>query len=97
MRTIKGWVQITERTAVRFENGKPVRISTTARDFDAATDAAAQYVGEALDVGEWRQDDGSCPRDDAFRARTDERDVPWCASCSLSSEAIAASEAKDSR
>lgn len=82
MGTIKGWVQVTERTAVRFENGKPTRISSTANDLDAAADAAAQYVGEPLEVGEWERDESNPA------ALGEARLVPWAAPCALASEPL---------
>lgn len=53
MGTIKGWMQVNDRTAVFFVEGKPTRIRSTARDLDKAEDAAAQWVGEPLETGEW--------------------------------------------
>lgn len=48
-----GWHDVTTRTLVRYQDGEPVRIRTTARDLDSAIDATAQFVGEPLETTGW--------------------------------------------
>lgn len=50
---LDGWHDVTTRTKVRYQDGEPVRIRTTARDLDSAIDATAQFVGEPLETGGW--------------------------------------------
>jgi hypothetical protein len=50
-----GWHSVdSEGTQVRYMDGEPIAIRTKRRDLDAAVDAAAQFVGEPLEHGEWR-------------------------------------------